>query len=408
MKILYNFDRSLPNTGADTEQVVNTLSALARLGHWIELLIPGPETGPGDAAAIRSYYQVRGDVVVHLLKRRHHGIRGVEKWSHALRAPRHAAVAPADFIYTRNLPGAWSFLHAGRRVVYEHFRPWGDQFPPLQPFLRGILRHPNLVGAIFHSRHSLESYRRIGVPDERMLVAHNGWNPGRIEPRLTRAEARARLGLEPDRFTVVYSGRMNARKGLDIVLAAARAAPEIAFVLVGSEGDGPIEAQARFLANVRVVPWQKYRELTPWLYAADVLVIPPSLEPLRRHGNTVLPLKLFLYLAAGRVILAPVAPDTAELLTDDVNAALVPAGDSAATIRTLRALAADPARAARLADGSLRTAQGLTWDARAERIERFLLDRLAATVPDDPAADPWTPLRWAGEVGRWLLHLGPE
>lgn len=404
MKILYNFDRSLPNTGADTEQVVNTLSALARRGHWIELLIPGPETGPGDAAAIRSYYQVRGDVVVHLLKRQHHGIRGVEKWSHALRAPRHAAVAPADFIYTRNLPGAWSFLHAGRRVVYEHFRPWGDQFPPLQPFLRGILRHPNLVGAIFHSRHSLESYRRLGVPEGRMLVAHNGWNPGRIEPRLTRAEARARLGLEPDRFTVVYSGRMNARKGLDIVLAAARAAPEIAFVLVGSEGEGPIEAQARFLANVRVVPWQKYRELTPWLYAADVLVIPPSLEPLRRHGNTVLPLKLFLYLAAGRVILAPVAPDTAELLADDVNAALVPAGDSAATIRTLRALAVDPARAARLADGSLRTAQGLTWDARAERIERFLLDRLAATVPDHPAADPWTPLRWAGEVGRWLIH----
>lgn len=408
MNILYNYDRSLPNTGADTEQVVNTLWALARRGHRTELLIPGPETGPGDAEAIRAYYQVRGAVAVHLLRRRHHGIRGVEKWSHALRAPRHAAVGRADFVYTRNLPGAWSFLRAGRRVVYEHFRPWGDQFPPLQPFLRGLLRHPNLVGAIFHSRHCLESYRRIGVPDERMLVAHNGWDPGRIEPRLTRAAARARLGLEPNGFMVVYSGRVNARKGLDIILAAARAAPEIAFVLVGSEGEGPIETQARALGNVRVVPWQKFTDLAPWLFAADVLVVPPSLAPLQRHGNTVLPLKLYLYLAAGRVILAPVAPDTAELLTDDVNAALVPAGDSAATIRTLRALAADPQRAARLADGSLRTAQGLTWDARAKRIERFLLARLAATAPDPTAADPWTLRRWAGEVGRWLIHPAPE
>jgi glycosyltransferase involved in cell wall biosynthesis len=340
-----------------------------------------------------------------VLEQRHRGIRGIEKWSHALRAPRHAAVGREDLVYTRNLPGAWSLLHAGRRVVYDHFRPWGDQFPPLQPFLRAILRHPNLVGAIFHSRHSLESFRRIGVPEERMLVAHNGWDPRRIEPRLSRRDARARLGLEPERFTVVYSGRMNARKGLDIVLAAAHAAPELAFVLVGSESEGPIERQARALPNVRVVPWQRFTDLAPWLFAADVLMIPPSLEPLQRHGNTVLPLKLYLYLAAGRVILAPAAPDTAELLVDDANAVLVQAGDSAATVRALRALAADPERAARLSGAARFTAQGLTWDARAERIERFLLARLAVPTPEPPAADPWTLRRWAAESGRWLLRL---
>ncbi len=156
---------------------------------------------------------------------------------------------------------------------------------------------------------------------------------------------------------------------------------------------------------MRVVPWQKFKDLAPWLFAADVLLVPPSLEPLRRHGTTVLPIKLILYLAAGRAILAPAAPDTAELLTAGVNAALVPPGDVAATIRTLRTLAADPALAALLAAGALGTAQGLSWDARAERIERFLLARLAAATPLFPAADPWTPRRWAGEVGRWLSRL---
>lgn len=403
MKILYVYDTPMPDTGADTEQVVNTLSALARRGHATELLIPGPATGPGDAEALRRYYHVEGSIALDLLRWHFHGIRALEKWSHALRAPRHPAVATADLIYTRNLPGAWSFLRAGRRVVYEHFRPWGDQIPPLQPFLRRVLRHPNLVGAIFHSQHTLESFRRLGVPDERMLVAHNGWDPARMEPRLTRAEARARLGLAVERFTVVYSGRVNARKGIEILLDAARAAPEIAFVLVGSEGEGPIEAAARSLANVRVVPWQRFGELAPWLYAADVLVIPPSLEPLQRHGNTVLPIKLFLYLAAGRVILAPVAPDTAELLTDGKNAVLVPAGDPGALTETLRALAADPARAAHLADGSLDTAQSLTWDARAERIERFLAARLAAPPGIPALPDPWTLSGWLRATLRWLF-----
>lgn len=402
MRILYAYDTPIPDTGADTEQVVNTAAALARRGVTLDLLLPGPVTGPGDPAAIREYYQVAGAFSVHLLRWRYHRLRGPEKWSYALRAPAHPAVGPADLIYTRNLPGAWSFLGAGRRVVYEHFRPWGDQYPPLQPLLRYLLRHPNLAGAVLHSQHTLASYRRLGAPDERLLVAHNGWDEARMEPRLSRTEARTRLGLDPGCFTVVYSGRINARKGLDIILDAARGAPEIGFVLVGSEGEGPVELAARPLANVRIVPWQRFRDLAPWLYAADVLVIPPSLEPLERHGNTVLPLKLFLYLAAGRVLLAPRAPDTAELLSDGQNAVLVDAGDAAATIAALRALAADPERADRLASAALATAQSLTWDARAGRIETFLRARLAAP-PVPLSAGPWTTCGWVRETARWMV-----
>src|SRR5262249_43065578 len=83
------------------------------------------------------------------------------------------------------------------------------------------------------------------------------------------------------------------------------------FILVGSEGDGPVEAAAHQIPNVSLVPWQPFGQLPPWLYAADVLLIPPSLDPLRRHGNTVLPIKLFLYLGAGRALLAPRAPPPA-------------------------------------------------------------------------------------------------
>lgn len=402
MHIVYVYDTPLPDTGADTEQVINTVAALSRQGLDLGLLLPGTRSGPEDSAAIRQYYQVEGSFEVERLAARYRRLRGLEKWSHALRAAHHPLAARADLVYTRNLPAAWSALRAGHRVVYEHFRPWGEQHPLLQPFLRHILRHRNLVGAVFHSQHALQSYRRLGVSDARMLVAHNGWDPARMEPRLSRSEARLRLGLEPERFTVVYSGRMNSRKGLDLILAAARLAPELAFVLVGSEGEGPVEREARTLANVRIVPWQRFSDLAPWLYAADVLVIPPSLAPLERHGNTVLPIKLFLYLAAGRVILAPVAPDTAELLEDNHNAALVPPGDVQATVARLRSLAGNPAASSRLAEGSRATAQGLTWDARAERIARFLRARLEARS-EPPAPDPWTVAAWLREVCRWSL-----
>jgi glycosyltransferase involved in cell wall biosynthesis len=380
MRIVYAHDEPLPHTGADAEQVVNTVAALARHGVAIELLLPAARGNVPDAQQLREYFDVAGAFEVGTLPKSSLGVRVVEKWTHAIRVARDARTVSADVAYTRNLPSVFTLLRAGRRVVYEHFRPWGDQHPLLRPALRWMMRHPRFVGAVLHSAHTRDSYLRLGAPPERLIIAHNGWDPRRMEPRLSRADARQRLGLPPAGTIAVYAGRVNRKKGLEMLLAAARRMPELTLILVGSEGHDAIEIEAVTLSNVRVVPWQPFRSLAPYLYAADVLIIPPSLAPLE-HGTTVLPLKLFLYLAAGRAILAPVAPDTSELLRAGENAALVPPDDVPAMLDMLRRLAADPALAERLGAAALETARELTWDLRAIRIRDFIATRLA-TGPD--------------------------
>ena len=266
----------------------------------------------------------------------------------------------------------------------------------LEAFARVAQRHPALELTLIGEGEREAELRRLA--DQLGVTARVRFT-GREGIRLGTLAAQR----PAQRFTVVYSGRMNARKGLEILLAAADQAPEIGFVLIGSEGEGPVERAARAHPNVTIVPWLKFRELAPWLYAADVLIVPPSLAPLERHGNTVLPIKLFLYLAAGRVLLAPRAPDTAELLHDRENAALVAPGDVAGTVATLRGIAADPGRARVLSAGALATAQHLTWDARAARIADFLAARLAAPPSTLPVPDPWRASAWLGESLRWAL-----
>ena len=379
MRIAYAYDEPLPHTGADAEQVVNTVAALGRNGVSVQLLIPSVSNDAPQPAALREYFQVEGPFEVGLIPKSPLGARFFEKWNHAFRVAGDERTRAADLAYTRNLPSVVTLLRHGHRVVYEHFRPWGDQYPALRPVLRWIVHHPKLVGAVFHSDHTRQSYMNLGAPPERLMVAHNGWDPGRMEPRLSRQAARVQLGLPPEKPVAVYTGRVNRKKGLEILLGAARRMEDMTLVLVGSEGEGSIESEAKELSNVRVVPWRKFSELAPYLYAADVLIIPPSLEPLQRHGNTVLPIKLFLYLAAGRVVLAPEAPDTAELLKDGVNAALVPPGDLEALLTTLRRVTSDTALAERLSAGATEAARGLTWDSRAVRIRDFITARLAVT-----------------------------
>lgn len=379
LRIAYLFDRPLPATETDSEQAVKTVAALARRGVDVTLVLP---RGPGGKAAgvdeLRSYYRVEGDFQVEHLSAPLARWQEPRKIDHARRALRSSRAAQrADLIYTRNFPTLFGAAAGRRPFAYETYRPWFDQFPPLRLPFRAAMRRPLFLGAVLHSAFARDRYAALGVPGDRLLVAHNGHDPRAFEPRLDAAEARARLGLPGDRPLIVYTGHVNATKGLDVVLSMARRTPEARFVLVGSEGDGLIERLSRGADNVLLVPWQPFDRVVWYLFAADVLLLPPSGVPLRVVGNTVLPMKLFLYLAAGRPIVAPDGPDLVELLRHDDNAVLVPPGDAPAAAAALRALLGDVERRDRLAAAARRTSEGLTWDARAAKIERFLADRLA-------------------------------
>jgi glycosyltransferase involved in cell wall biosynthesis len=148
---------------------------------------------------------------------------------------------------------------------------------------------------------------------------------------------------------------------------------------VGSEGEHLIERLGKAHRNVEFVPWQPFDRVVQYLFAADILLVPPSNVPHKLVGNTVLPMKLFLYLAAGRPVFAADTPDNRELLCDEgelANAVLVPPGDPESASSALRALCQDEPRRRRLGEAALRASVGLTWDHRAEEIERFLRRRL--------------------------------
>jgi glycosyltransferase involved in cell wall biosynthesis len=122
------------------------------------------------------------------------------------------------------------------------------------------------------------------------------------------------------------------------------------------------------------VPWQPFSATVPYLYAADVLLIPPTRGPLETVGNTVLPMKTFLYQAAERAILGPATPDVTEVLRDGLSARLVPPDAPETAAAALRDLLADEALRARLAASARAEVQ--TWQARAERVLAFVERRL--------------------------------
>ena len=82
------------------------------------------------------------------------------------------------------------------------------------------------------------------------------------------------------------------------------------------------------------------------------------------------PLKLFEYMALGRAIVAPNAPNIREVLTDGVDGLLFEPNDPASLARAIRELAASPELRAKLGAAAARkiTEDDITWGRNARKV----------------------------------------
>lgn len=402
MRILFSYENILPSTQADAEVFMNTAAAITRRGHPGILLTPRPPPGEEKTAReLLRFFEL--DAPLRIETQRARLIHPIVQFrDHAKKLVRDPRTRSADLVYTRNLGVIRECLRRSIPVIFEHYRPWGDQFPPLQLMLRRMMENPAFLGMIAHSRFAAASYHRIGIPPEKIAVIHNGYDPKRLAPR-PKWEARRALGFDRASKIVTYAGRVNHKKGLEVVLAMARARPELSFHLVGVEKENELTKRARAIPNIRLFPFQPFGAIADHLFASDVLLIPPSDRPLSRHGTTILPLKLFSYLAVGRPILAPSNGDLLELLHDGENASLARPMDLADIVTRLDRLFEDEPFAARLARGAKQTGRSLSWDVRAAKIERFIESRLVYGGGAS-SFEPFEYRRYFRESGDWLLR----
>jgi glycosyltransferase involved in cell wall biosynthesis len=147
-------------------------------------------------------------------------------------------------------------------------------------------------------------------------------------------------------FTVLFVGKLIPLQGIDMILAAARAAPELPFRLVGSGQLTPLLADRP--ANVDHVAWLEYEQLPDEIRSAGCVLGIFGTSP---KAQRVIPNKAFQALACGAPLVTADTPAARELLTDGESALLVPPGDPGALADALRGLAADEQLARRIAEG---------------------------------------------------------
>jgi glycosyltransferase involved in cell wall biosynthesis len=225
------------------------------------------------------------------------------------------------------------------------------------------------AGIVVNTSAFREHIEARGVSPEWIELVYNGIDPELFHPREPDPELLAEHALE-HAFVVTYVGTLGLAHGLHTILEAAdllRDVPRIRFVLIGDGAEREHleqEVRRRRLDNVKILGLRPRAEMPAWIASSDLLLVTLRDLPVFR---TVIPSKLFEFLAQERPVVLAAPKGEIRSLVADVDAGLVIEPEQPEALAAAVTRAMDEPE-----EGRARARRGLEWIRRG-----FLRDDLA-------------------------------
>ncbi len=353
--------------GGVQAHVVSLAAALRLAGHAVTVIAPGDGGGhrgvggsvgvrfngsvapialtPGAAARVRRELRDLAPDVVHV----HEPLVPVVGWAAAT-----SRVAP----------------------VVGTFHAWSDQdrlYRLARPAARAVVRRLAARLAVSDAAASHHG-GALGLDPATFVRVPNGVDVDRF----ARAEPHPDLGPpDPDRPTCLFVGRLERRKGLEVLVRAFlrlhQQRPQVRLVVVG---EGPERARCEALLTGSARQAVRFlgrvdHDVLPRCHASADVYVSPAL------GGESFGIVLLEAMAAGVAVVASDIPGYRSVLRDRQQGRLVPPGDPAALADVLGAVLDDPAARRAMGRAGRRSADAHDWPVIADRAAA-VYDRVVA------------------------------
>jgi len=384
MKIALITNSRIPSLTANSIQAMKVTQALMQLGHEIRMFAPA-ETELAAPESLLTHYGLRIAPPLELLP----SIRLFKRFDFIVHAQRAAKRFNADLIYTWLPQSAVLGLWSGYPVVLEMHADVAGRMGAwwLRQFWKTRGRKVMTV-TVSALRNALERSINLQFEDDALLVAPNGVELEKYDGLPNPDEARHQLNL-PEGLTVGFTGHIYPGRGADLLFELAKQMPQVNFLWVGGTPElvgfwrGKLtDAQ---MTNVTMTGFVKHEVIPLYQAASDVLLMPYSRSISASSGQDIAevinPMKMFEYMASGRVIVSADLTSIREVLNEG-NAVLCSAGELGnweSVIRewksAIEALLADEPRKLALSAQARKDVTQLTWVKREERVMKAIQDK---------------------------------
>jgi len=370
MKLAIIGSAKIPSRSANSIQIMKMAQAYKKLGHEIKLYLPAI-SDPATWKSLAEHYGLSTRFDIKYLPSN----RFLRGYDFALQCVRQVQRDGLQLIHTRHPQSAAWASDFGIPTIFElHDLPSGALGPRLLRLFHSGSGGRSLVVITQALAKALEIKYRYLKNSDLMQVHPDGIDIERYLNLPASSAARLQLKLE-DTFTVGYTGHLYEGRGINMILALAKALPAINFLLVGGRAMDidryRMKSAEKNLKNVKFAGFVANAELPLYQAASDILLMPYQAKVSASSGGDIAsflsPMKMFEYLAAERSILASDLSVFSEILNEQ-NAWRLPAQDIEAWISAIQRLEKDSKLRQSYAKAAGKSAQAYTWEKRAEAI----------------------------------------
>ncbi len=361
MKILYISNARIPTEKAHGVQIMKMCEAFARLPADVTLAVPR-RLNPIKEDSFEYYrveknFTIRRFPTIDLVRFGKIGFL-IQLTTFSVAVFWYALFAKADIVYSRDELPLFLLGFFKKNLVYEaHTGTYNF-------LIRAVLRRAVKIVAI--SRGLKDFYSEKGVPEEKIIVAHDAIDSEMLGATYDRESVRKELGIPNGKKIAMYIGRLDMWKGAMTLLEASLLLPEeIGLVIIGGETK-EVRSLSKKYPGVVFLGYRPYRELSRNQQAADVLVLPNTGKSTVSARYTS-PLKLFAYMASGIPIVASDLPSIREILSEE-NSILVTPDNPQAFAGGIRKVLHSGELARKIAQAARLKAREFTWEKRAAKI----------------------------------------
>ena len=236
----------------------------------------------------------------------------------------------ADFVILRIPKYIKTVLSSGKKLIFEsHNSLLHDKIPIINNYWKWRIlkqvKDKNFVLFISISENLAKFWKKLGVPSSKSITLHDGFSMEKYLIIPNKEKIRKQLNIPTNDKVVMYVGSLYPDRNIDNILEAAREIPNFIFYIIG----GPEKYQQYYLKkvremellNVRLLGYVSHSKVPSYLFSADILLALWS-----RKVPTIdycSPLKLFEYMASGKIILAHDFITIREVLSHNIDAILI-------------------------------------------------------------------------------------
>ncbi len=376
MKIACISTSTVPTITANSIQLMKACQGLAQNDHAVRLWIPGKGDIPWDDLAVQ--YGLSQRFEINWIR----SFRSFKRYDFAWLTWQQIRAWKPDVIYTWFVPMAtWAIWNKIPVVLEMHDLPSGKIGRKIFPQwikAEGKKRTLFITQAL---REMIQATYQCDFKDGETLIAPNGVDLENYANLPSAPQARQMLEL-PQKPTVVYSGHFYPGRGMNLLCDLALVLPDLQFLWVGGSPDLVDFWKDRLrnfgIKNISLSGFVPNQNLPLYQAAGDVLVMPYDTVIAGSSGGDSAricsPMKMFDYLASGRVIVTSDIPVFHEVLNNE-NAIFCPPNNLDAWRKAIVLAVQDHDLAEKYSQQSRNDAMRYSWQERARCALMDMYDR---------------------------------